>query len=269
VTVALGVALVLVLGILALALWSDPDRPVREMQQALAEGHPVELIGADGRPRWFRWRAGGAPLESSPGRATFAFNSYKVGLLELLPDPGRDSYRLQAEVRHDQGTAAGHVGLYFALGTYPAPRGNIHAFLAWTFNDVEPMKTGFPNKIALTLRLWRAAAPDGTVDGVSHKEGCGKPLPFPPALCPPRSGPWRRLAVTVTPDGVRTFWEGRLVNELSRAELVEKARLLLGDCPDLAGRPYEFRPRGGLGLLLDEGAATFKVIRVEPLNPGV
>jgi hypothetical protein len=82
---------------------------------------------------------------------------------------------------------------------------------------------------------------------------------------PAEDDSWRLLEVEATPATYRFFWDGELVYTLERplpeASLKDLQRWLTR--PLLP--PPDFSPRGGLGLYVQRGSASFRAFRIEPL----
>jgi hypothetical protein len=99
-------ALLLVAGVLVpvAAYRLDPDRPRKDAEALLARGKPYEFTGHEGLPGPFRWVLGdaGAPRADPLGDCV-TVETLGLGLLEVVADPGRDHFRLLAELRHDDG----------------------------------------------------------------------------------------------------------------------------------------------------------------------
>ena len=133
-------ALLLILAVAVPAtLWyRDPERPLRAIESELARGRTQTLIGESGGPRWSRWRAGEATSQMSVlADGTFAISSWQIGILELVPDPKRTSYRFSALVRHERGPSRTEIGIYVAHFTQAHPAAEVHQFIALTFYDIE------------------------------------------------------------------------------------------------------------------------------------
>ena len=102
---------------------NQPERTIQKIQSELALGRPVTLIGETGEPRWSRWQSGKSGSHWVLGDDhVFTINSWSLALLELVPDPQSDRFRITAQVRHEKSDTAGEVGLYFAQGSIPRPR---------------------------------------------------------------------------------------------------------------------------------------------------
>jgi serine/threonine-protein kinase len=274
-----------------LAYFGHPDRPLWQMQAQLARGEPVELLGATGPPHWSRWwlrEKDANSLVESDG--TFIVHGWPHTLLELLPDTrGHSRYRIRTEIRHLKGDDTGTVGLYFA-GT---PRRQVTApVLLVTFDDVHDeaarfnkafdslppdARKGTPRSTGNMVRLEcascadRAGAPDlGNFSAPLAKE-CFKPSGYTG-----HAGDWRSVAVEVSPDVIRIFFDDKPVGEISPAWIEERNRVKLRQVRErepgnaaLAGLVPELDLQGALGLYLFESYASFRNVRFEPLDgPG-
>jgi tRNA A-37 threonylcarbamoyl transferase component Bud32 len=247
----------------------------------LAAGKPVELIGASGAPPWYRIRTGAEATQVSLDveGGTYSVHSWQLCLLELLPGPQRTSYRIRAEIRHDNSKQPGDVGLFFGLEEIMAVQGGLLSFGQVAFNDVEsevdlwrnippdapgrpPEPKGNYSCIQPCLFGW---SPDGGERQPQRVQCSSPPFVFKPA---PRQHRWRSLIVEVNPERIRAYWEdGRQIGEittqawanslkqgLSRDELIDRASAV------------GFAPRGGLGLYVSHSTASFRRVVVEPLG---
>jgi hypothetical protein len=97
--------------------------------------------------------------------------------------------------------------------------------------------------------------------------------PAGPEFQPSGGTSWRVVEVTVRPDRVDASWDGRpmsLTAEAIHRNLAEHSRLMK---PRFPNDPFvqqfqpAFAPRGGLGLYIQRGTASFRRVRVEPLAP--
>src|SRR5262249_46476951 len=115
----------------------DPDLPLRELESALTAKEPIELVGPSGMPRWFRWQAGAGGGQVSTGSdGCCAVHSWTLSLLELLPDPLCEHYRLRVDVRHEKSDELGEVGIYFMHSKHPTALGPVDCFCQFAFNDI-------------------------------------------------------------------------------------------------------------------------------------
>jgi hypothetical protein len=97
-------------------------KPADLIQDELRNSHPVVLISGNGLPIYYRWRLGAAVFGESPtGDKTCYYESIRYSLLELIPDPGLDSYRVTLEMRQLEVKPMGpgdkethsYIGAYF------------------------------------------------------------------------------------------------------------------------------------------------------------
>jgi hypothetical protein len=137
-----------------------------------------------------------------------------------------------------------------------------------SFNDRTKPPQGLPPAIAdtyplaLEFRIYRPAL-HHDMDLVSVSQAVGASVRYKPAQLTGEPNRWRDLAVGVTPARVRTFWDGQLVSEVTADELSALARSLQASRPELAGLDIDFRPNGGFGLFIQDGAASFKDVVLE------
>jgi len=261
----------------------DPDRPAKEAAAQLAAGKPVTWIAETGGPRWRRWCTGGeqAAMNVSPDGA-FHVHTGGLTLLELLPDPGRERYRFRAEIRHENVSSIGEVGIYLGRHVDPTPQGGIHSFFLITFDDIRRPGDGLPpalaarvvipaaNSVTLKVRYWRDLPPPRGWDAESSLQSAELFQPAGWGL-----DHWRKVAVEVRPEAVTAFWEDgqpvgpplpvpTIVQGLT--DLLKAKRRAAPDDPSTAVVRPDFNPRGGLGLYVRFGSAAFWNVVIEPLN---
>jgi serine/threonine-protein kinase len=278
-----AVALACAVPLLALALGvgrGDPDRMLRQQQAELARGQAVSLIGKTGPPKWYRWSAGEARAKLTlAADDTTSVQSLGTSLVELLPDPGSDRYRITGQVRHDQSDSSGEVGLYLAHRTHPIDRRKYQLFLQVAFNAVRstaadvrarlpiefrPKKTPINNTVKLRPHILAESAEGLAFNSSLHSiVGSGiRPLGE-------ENGQWQNLEVIVTPEELTVSWNGEAFSA-KVAELQEYLDHDLGDSAAVGpGAPPEMlRPRidlrGGLGLYVVHGRASFRSFSIHP-----
>jgi serine/threonine-protein kinase len=274
------VALVLVLSQVAVlaGLSFSTKAELGRMQNQIGAGESVTLIGPTGTPRWFRLRAGEDTTHvSSHKDGTFAVHSWGSCLIELLPDPGWNSYRFSGQIRHENSDHSGGVGLFVGHRSFAGPYAEIQMFTLVSFNDVHG-EAGSPapnsdltspgvapftdrNVVSLDSRVWYSARNRLTRDyqaarvaGARFKaSGAG-------------GGPWHELDVIVTPKSIQALWDGKPVACLPAAAEGALGPLLNQGLDDawLQTIPTDFRPRGSLGLYVQRGSAHFRSVRVSP-----
>jgi serine/threonine-protein kinase len=274
------------------ALWlRSPERVARANEAALAGGEAVTLIARTGAPAWSELILGQDKATLSGDRqGCFALASSGESFLELLRDPGRERYRLRAEVNHlavsDNGA---QVGLYFLRSRYPTPWGtDVHSFYRLAFNDLVDAKVLYDREVLPRVPAGAPSPPRPAGNPILLNAGnygqdktgvflqaafalrCSRA--FVPRRVAGEEG-WRRLAVRVTPDLIVAEWDGKEVARVTSADRTQDAAeagsgvLAWGV---LAGwrAPVAFRPRQALGLYVDHATASFRNVVVEPLDAG-
>jgi len=283
VAVALAVVLMLAVTIPATLWYRDPERPIKRIEEELAQGKAQTLIGETGKPLWFSFTAGGGNSQTSVARnGVFTVQTRAYALVELVRNPRLERYRLRAEVRHAKADRSSAVGIYVGDRQFPAPRGTVHSFVQWTFDDINDRRTRFaqlkwkgPNQrppngnvVSLQSQLLIDEDPlDPRTLRYNEKGGLFEPAP-------PGRPDWRPIAVEVTPQGVRGFWGGKLFCELPADLAVERLKEHMDafrkDQPD--NNPFaevvvpKFAPRGGAGLYVYNGSASFRRVVIDPLE---
>jgi serine/threonine-protein kinase len=267
--VLLGILAVPAAAVLAVLYMRDPQRILEQFDRELAQGHPVTLLGTTGPPRWQRWRAGAAQsLLASAEDGSCAISSFsEMCLLELLPEVPCDSYRLTAQVRQLKNEPSGRCGLYCAHQAWAGPGLDIHLYLLLRFNGLG--QPGRNNTSWLEVRL-----SGNRVDTPAFDSGtkCAAGPRFPPNQ---RPGAWHTLELTVRPGLVQAAWDRQLFDlDLPAAQYTAQVADLVKDqarlTPQYAGLlpapPADLPSRGGLGLYVHSGTATFKEVIVTPLD---
>jgi hypothetical protein len=246
------------------------EAPETALRKQLAAGKGVTLIGETGGPVYSTWQAGAAVPTTAPTRdGTFFFHTFTLSLLDLLPDPGCDRFRFRAEVRHLD-SDHGEVGIYCIHSAPRSARGPEHFLCDLTFTDREITEVKTQQaKAALRLRHYREL---GAARSANDTGQLGGHLfaPALPALPPaqrhaPGVEPWRTLTLEVTPETIRAFWDGRPAGMVTWDRLREMGDFIQDHLPAAEQVPAEFRLRGGLGLYVRRGAASFRRAAVEPL----
>jgi serine/threonine-protein kinase len=286
------VAVLLILALLSIggptAYLHDPDRAIRRIESELARGQAVDLIGLTGGPKWSRWRAGGASSHTAlAADGTFTIDSWTHGLLELVPDPPSDHYRITAQVRHDKGDRMAAVGLYFAHKVYPVGPTPLQFFSQLTFNSTRreadfrvrrppDFQAGQPPTFTLQGPVRDNAPqlfPHFITDEVA-RPGFDRRLAGidgPPFKAVGETNvPWHHLELIVTPERVTARWDGQPFG-MDAAKLRDNIHWDLTTYPPPPGArlPRGFVPpfeeRGGLGLYVFRGSASFRAVTITPL----
>jgi predicted Ser/Thr protein kinase len=236
---------------------ADPDQLVKAYQLDLRAKRPAVLLGETGTPPWFRWALGQGVIRPSPqGDDTFSLSSFEPVFLELLPTPLPDRYLFEAEVFHHQ-SESGEVGIYFAHHQLATAQGVEHCCCEIVFNDWDPAA----RLAQFRLRRYRERGPLPALD---YPASTGHSLDL--GVLPRASKrDWRVLRARVMPQTIEVAWGAAWFGKLSRADLVKKAKFPLQDNPALQPQA-EFLPQGGLGVSVQRGVASFRRVRVTPLE---
>lgn len=259
----------------------NPNRAIEQAERELARGHAVTLIGKTGGPKWSQWRSNKAQGQQVLGDdQTWTISSWDRAIVELLPDPQSESYRINAQVRHDKSDIPGEVGLYFARKMLPFQPSSYEFFTQLTFNDKRSVMgevikrnpgvfrespTSKDNVVRLVPHL--IANVPGALSG-------DRRLPdfVGPYFKPNENGDgvWKDLEIVVTPTKITAGWNGQTFS-MTPAEVQKKIDLEMTDHPNLDGStPRGFIPkfelRGGLGLYVWKGSASFRSVTVTPLK---
>jgi serine/threonine protein kinase len=279
ITISLAILFLPVLTLLLAYLNRDLSREEQEAKgqqqaqeriaQELAAGRPVELLGDSGSPASYRWSTlepTAKIMQTNDG--AFALQSWERGLLELVADPQQNCFRFRAEVRHDHSERQdGEVGIYCMYQQHPITGGLEHSYCLVAFNDLEPGKVvgvaSGPRKNLVHQSIQGHREPDQLSS--IHRFDTDRSL-FEPALAVNAPGPWRRLALELTPQGIQILWEGSPINQTTWEEVRQPVMTARHFTPKLLDIIPSFDPRAALGLFVHKSSASFRRIFVEPLE---
>ncbi len=262
---------------------NDPDRVVKQLEDELASGKSVTLIGPTGKPGWYRIREGEGSTETSLSEDdTFSVSTWSSSCLIELLRRAPESYSLSAWVRHDKSDLAGEVGLYVSHRSMQGTQNKLHVLTQLTLNNhrrnpdftkiASPRFKALPSPTSVVRLFPHMFLASPTSGPVWDARPSGVEISFP-LEARPEEKKWRRLVVTVSPRGVN----GRL-DDLQPAEvLAEKIETGLTEgLVDLREKqPGEkladefsatFESRGAIGLYLSTGSASFRDVEIKPLS---
>jgi hypothetical protein len=254
--------------------------------EALLQRHEaVELVPKNGPPRWFELVQGGNAIVTTNKQGVFRAENWQVALLELIGDTHADRYRFEAEIAHEVSDDAGDVGVYFAREGHQSGEFHIHTFLSASFNDVKDARE-FPRLLNAKDPSLKLVVPEGNLFLLQAKLYATdkEELPrwanhsyasslFEPTLYKTSSEMpvhFRRVALDVTPDQVRAFWEGKPAWTASltqiRQTIAQTQSQLREESPQHPFAAFDplFDVRKGLGLYVSNGVAAFRNVTFTP-----
>ncbi|HJT78213.1 MAG TPA: hypothetical protein VJ739_13500, partial [Gemmataceae bacterium] len=246
---------------------NNPERSLRSAQVRLAKGQPATLIAETGPPAWSAVRYGQATSRlTTAADETFKIYAWDTCLLELLRDPQCERYRLEAAVQYDSlKDENNEAGIYCAYSQHRPDHAQApyHTFVILRFNTLLSGPEGKRALVRLDLDSFRGPRPfEGRYFSCVLKQ-----FPIPPKESPPAI--WHALALEVSPECLRAFWDGQILGEVPGPILLRDTDHLVHPIEGPA-LPFEppFRPRQPLGLYVRGGAASFRNIVVEPFPEG-
>jgi serine/threonine-protein kinase len=203
-----GVAVLAAVLVFVIGAAFQPKDPLKRMRDDLAAGKPVTLIGERGNPAWHQWVLGAPEFVPSPtGDGTCSYEAIGFGFLDLCPDPIKEGYRLQAEIRYVNARGlpvAGTTwaGVYFGRSSHTGANGvRAHAFWSVDFKDAPrvakpPAWAGFGPCLVSQQLDKNPYLAHSHIKSTSFIQA--EQLP----------GPWRLIEIEVTPERVRVSWLG-------------------------------------------------------------
>jgi hypothetical protein len=257
-------------------------READDIRRRLAAGEALKPDVEDGRPRYYVERLGAASFgKSSSNEAAYYCESLGLCLLELVPDPGIDRYRLTFEVRQDspKAGAAGESGRRSALGPYfghaesTAAGGRaVHTLFALPYSDTlpNPEPGDPPTMHAVRFRSVVLASNADTTPSVHYNQI--RSLRFEPSPNP--VGLWRAFEITVTPDQVAVRWKAdgkefapvhELTRDVARQEYADLGPRLDQHHPGTGARVPDWSPRMPAGIWLSRAGVSVRSIEITPL----
>jgi serine/threonine protein kinase len=251
--------------------------PRKLVEESLASGRPFHFAGHEPLPGPFRILDGTAgSFGPVHGQNCISLQTIDPSLLELVANPGQNTYGFSAEMLHMTDVNSGDIGLFFGLRY--SPDGSKYAYYTLTFADHGHLAklikdNGEPVSRVLISAYARAKAGGG----VNSRIDLDKPMhKFRPIWAKVQEkwrkvepyltfgtgvggralvalDHWRRLGVQIEPAGITVYWRDdqgvwKQVGQM-RAEKLESAiQRMTTKFPAVAGLPWRFSPRDGLGL---------------------
>ena len=239
----------------------------------------MDATGVQGPPRW-DWNASQLTHDLLPEGAV-GFETQSFALLQLVEDPMCDAYRVEAELRHcTHGRGDSFVGLYFGLDNQTAGDRTPFARMFfvqfsdyWATDELADPKAAAVHRVRMQ-DLWivrEANVFDPVTVELSGQSAAD--LRFQPAADPVLGNVWRKLALDVSPQGVRVTWVPDPRNPQPATTDLPVATLDKGlRSPALhratAGgavvRPRPWAPRRPIGIVASSAAVAFRNVEITP-----
>jgi tRNA A-37 threonylcarbamoyl transferase component Bud32 len=220
----------------------------------IAEPPPRVLVDDQGAHESLQWIIGServTGLKSAGEPLTFGTTA--VSAAELLAHVPWPSYRVEAEMRHDRAEGYSDVGL-FVLDSAPTVDGPYpRSVLAVGFGDLGPATGDIQPALCRIDQADDESVETHAFHRLHHftsAQQTGQPADF------------RKLALEVTPDEVRVFFEGERVGVLNREDIAYRATHLFRAFPDFQ---WKYEPQTGLGIMVTRGSATIRRLTVTRL----
>jgi serine/threonine protein kinase len=242
----------------------DPQRSA-PADGNLADGKPIILVGELGWPlvpvnSVVRGREGEAQLDNG----VLCVATLARHLMKLSDEPIAKRYVFRAQVRHDPigDRTKSRVGIFLFHESIETAEGTVQPFVEFSFTEEDanrPRKEGFSE---LTLSA-RDVSRDGKTVRYTNSFNMAWRHWFPRAA--PDRTDWHDLAVEVRETELRCFFDGKLAFRGPRDYPPGWLKQLNNEI----NAPGKFKPgqrfQGGLGLIVREGSARFRNVRLETL----
>jgi hypothetical protein len=263
---ALALVVLLVLGAASIQPVSRPpeiqsQRSLTHIQNELAAGRPVTLVGDSGLPAWHHWRVGSGTISTLPhdkDRVAVLEPSWSsLALLAILPDPQCDHYRFEAELRQGISGRVGHTGVYWGCVEQLGNSQPEQKLVSLIFRDHG--MADFPQDPKRRLAI--VSVEDLCIGGGIYRSS-GRQLRDVSFVG--EQGSWRKIRIDVSPPGCDVFFEGTLVGKWSWDSLTNELRTM----QEGSDRPVRgnLSPRGELGLIGQMCSVSFRRVVVTPLS---
>ena len=219
---------------------------------------PIVLIDDSGPRTGLHWLAGEENAaavtvhQGQPFRVSTT-PEHSFALVELIPRVPWDRYRLEGDVQIESDymepraklLARAAIGL--AHVRHSTPKGEYDAFVAISISAIDPNCSG-----AQSLIRWMGTDPLGfrSIQLLSPQEFHV-------------TNSSHRLAIEVTPDEIRSFWDHQPVRALASEDLRSSLELLAMDNP---AAMLNYDNQAGIVLYLENCTASFRNVVVEPVS---
>lgn len=276
--VAAGIFLMLGAGTIgAFAIFPSADREKAKaldgMYQELATKGQLTLLGPTGWPKRLEWYGpSGKPQMWLEPDGTFTVSSWGTTLLELLPDPRLQSYRIEAEMKQTETDPSGCAGLFCACSDPGSSSSDFRFFMqlstnAITHENPRLRAKGIPvldmAAVQLAPHLFPISARNTGLEMLIDGKN-GRPI----KTAAPTKTDWVSLSISITPQAVtavvnKDSW-CLAVSDINKAASKHMKQLRL-DHPEnlsLTLLAPSFTSRGALGIYIERAAAHFRNVKI-------
>jgi hypothetical protein len=204
-------------------------------------------------------------------------------LIEFLDDPGVEAFTLTCQVREEKTSGIPVAGLFTSHRQVPDAAGDWHLQLEYSYREAlgnylassvpKPRLPPGPGVKQYTPILVRPKGgnPDGTLvtrlNASRFNDHGDRPSNLHERTFqtdkPVDGGPWRTLEIRIDGATFSTAWDGQPVLAGQRIA-DEKVKHLAELFPDGLTPPLRFPGRGGLGVYVEGGAASFRDLVIVP-----
>jgi serine/threonine-protein kinase len=209
------------------------------------------LLKELGPPREGRWVFGkpGARIKNGDVDEPFALSANTSAILELMAEPPWLTYRFEAEIRQETGQQL-LSGIYIGHTLEGSENGLLHFLIPIWFADQGELFGRCECSLA------RYGDPGDDQELQAH--AFGSLDSFQPALLAKgKEMPWRQLAFEVTPQEIRAFLNNKLIATVTERDF-QGSLGILQKASNSSVPKIAFPPRGGIGLYLRGGEASFR-----------
>jgi serine/threonine-protein kinase len=215
------------------------------------------LLKELGHPREGHWIFGkpGARIKTGGEDEPFVLSAGSSAILELMAEPPWPSYRFEVENRQEAGQQL-LSGIYIGRTDSGSENGILQFLIPIWFADQGELFG--PCECSL------ARYGDPADDQELQAHAFGSLESFQPAiLAKAKVMPWRRLAFEVTPQEIRAFLDNKPIATITDGDVQGALRILQNPSKEPVPK-IAFPPRGGLGLYLRGGEASFRNATLTP-----
>jgi serine/threonine protein kinase len=261
--------------------WPRPaaaDDRIAQAKQKLIEGQTATFIGEKWPTKLPLTVISGkdrAVIREGPD-GSVTIEAFQPVLVQFFDDPGIDSYTFRVEIRYNGRDFGDRVGVYVGHQKFSTPDGDKHFFLPMTFNDHVRDPDAAKGLKAPPTSMQGVRE----VQAVLHESQAGAPGSFSPFTfqggrrpfqTPKQNGEdeWHKLEVVARPNQWEFRFEGtpavKVPVPIAKHVIDELQRWHKGAEPF----PLTLNSRGGLGLFIFAGTASFRNAEIVPDQPPV